>query len=301
MACNSRAVTGFTSTVKEFGAISEVLRAEAARAAEEAARECRVVVDEAEDSDTLQDVSALLESVWGRTGEGVPIPTDVMRSIVHAGGCVTTAHDSRRTLAGAAVLTPAADGGYSLIAATLPHQTSRGLGRALKLRQREWALERGWRRIQWTFDPLVSRNARFNLSKLGALATSYEQDFYGHMSDDINANDHSDRLVALWELDTARVVAAAGRITADLAPPDHATTLSHGPDGRPLLLGDGIRKWCRAPEDIIAIRRQQPELALQWRTALRTVFLKAFTEGLIATGFSRDGWYALEQITKDEQ
>jgi predicted GNAT superfamily acetyltransferase len=282
--------------------VRDPLRTEAARAAEEAARECGVFVDEVEDNDTLRDVSALLESVWGRTAEGVPIASDVMRSFVHAGGCITTARDSHRTVVGATVLVPADDGGYSLIAATAPHQASRGLGRALKLRQRAWALDRGWRRIQWTFDPLVSRNARFNLSRLGALATAYEQDFYGHMADDINANDHSDRLVATWKLDTARAIAAAdGRPTADLVTPDDATIISRGPDGQPLMVGDGRRRWCRVPDDIVTIRREQPELAQQWRMALRTGFREAFTEGLIAVGFSRDGWYALDQIKKDEQ
>ncbi|WP_162464367.1 MULTISPECIES: hypothetical protein [unclassified Mycolicibacterium] len=295
-------MTRFTSTVKGLGAVRDPLRAEAARAAEEAARECDVLVDEVEDNDTLRDVSALLESVWGRTAEGVPIASDVMRSLVHAGGCITTARDSHRNLVGAAVLSPASEGGYSLIAATAPHQTGRGLGRALKLRQRAWALERGWQRIQWTFDPLVSRNARFNLSKLGALATAYEQDFYGHMADDINTNDDSDRLVATWKLDTARAISAAGgRPPADLVPPDHATVLSHGPDSQPLTMGDSTRRWCHVPDDIVTIRREQPELAQRWRVALRTVFCEAFTEGFVVVGFSRNGWYTLDQIAKDEQ
>lgn len=295
-------MTRFTSTVKQLDATSGPPQTAAARAAAEAAQQCDVLVDETEDSDTLKDVSALLESVWGRTAEGVPIPSDVLRSLVHAGGCITTARDSRQALVGAAVLTPAADGGYSLIAATAPHQTSRGLGRALKLRQRAWGLEHGWRSIQWTFDPLVSRNARFNLSRLGALAATYEQDFYGPMSDDINANDHSDRLVAVWELDTPRAINAAdGRPMPDLVPPHHTTVHCHGPDGQPLIIGDETRRWCRAPNDIITIRRQQPELAQQWRMALRAAFLEAFAEGFIAVGFSRDGWYALDQATKDEQ
>ncbi|WP_156750509.1 chorismate synthase [Mycobacterium sp. 852013-50091_SCH5140682] len=232
----------------------------------------------------------------------MPIPTDVMRSLAHAGGCITTARDRQRMLVGAAVLAPATDGGYSLIAATSPHQTSRGLGRALKLRQRAWALERGWRRIEWTFDPLVSRNARFNLSRLGALATTLEQDFYGFMVDEINANDHSDRLVAVWKLDTTRtIVAANGRPTPDAARPDNTTVLSPGPDGQPLSITDGVRRWCRVPEDIVAIRRQQPELARQWRLALRPIFAEAFAEGFAALGFSRDGWYLLDRITKDDQ
>lgn len=303
--CDSRDVTRFTTTVNavnERDAIGQTLHAEAARAAQMAARECDVLVEETENSDTLRDVSTLLESVWGRTDEGVPIPSDVMRSLVHAGGCITTARDGHRALIGAAILAPSADGGYSLIAATSPHQTSRGLGRALKLHQRAWALERGWRRIEWTFDPLVSRNARFNLSRLGALSTTYEQDFYGFMFDEINANDHTDRLVAVWNLDTSRAIAAAdGRPTPDAARPDNATVLSLAPDGQPLSITDGIRRWCRVPQDIVAIRRQQPELAQQWRLALRTIFVEAFAEGFTAVGFSRDGWYQLDQITKDEQ
>ncbi|ORV78036.1 hypothetical protein AWC10_13495 [Mycobacteroides immunogenum] len=307
-ACNSGDVTRFTTTantvntVNACDAIGDALAAEAVRAAEAAARECNVLVEETEDSDTLRDVSALLESVWGRTNEGAPIPSDVMRSLVHAGGCITTARDRHRALVGAAVLAPAAEGAYSLIAATSPHQTSRGLGRALKLHQRAWSLARGWRRIEWTFDPLVSRNARFNLSRLGALATIYEQDFYGFMFDEINANDHSDRLAAVWSLDTTRAILAAdGRPTPDSARPENATVLSLGPDNQPQLITDGIRRWCRVPEDIVAIRRQQPELAQQWRLTVRAIFVEAFAEGFTAVGFSRDGWYELDQIMKDAQ
>src|SRR5581483_10885895 len=74
------------------------------------------------------------------------------------------------------------------------------LGYELKQHQRTWALDRGLTAIEWTFDPLVRRNAYFNLVKLGAEIIRYEPDFYGPMRDATNAGDESDRVVTRWKL-----------------------------------------------------------------------------------------------------
>jgi hypothetical protein len=133
-------------------------------------------VSEAESIEELRAASALLEAIWGRTAEGVPVHSEVMKGLVHAGGCVTVARNDGGALIGAAVLSPAAPAGeaYSLIAGVAPGANDRGIGRALKLRQRKWALEHGFTHMTWTFDPLVARNARFNLARLGAVAGEFE-------------------------------------------------------------------------------------------------------------------------------
>ncbi len=76
-----------------------------------------------------------------------------------------------------------------------------GAGRAMKLHQRDWAAERDIPWITWTFDPLVRRNAWFNIEVLGAQVSEYLVNFYGPMTDSINAHDESDRLVVAWPTD----------------------------------------------------------------------------------------------------
>jgi predicted GNAT superfamily acetyltransferase len=141
--------------------------------------------------------------------------------------------------------------------------------------------------MRWTFDPLVGRNARFNLVKLGAVGTDYLVDFYGPMADGVNAGDESDRLTVTWDL-TAPV--------RPYEPGDRegAPVTRRAPDGGPLAHRDGDRVWCRVPDDIVALRAADPALALRWRHAVREVFTEAFAGGLTATGMSRDGWYTLE-------
>jgi predicted GNAT superfamily acetyltransferase len=253
-------------------------------------------VCEADSVEELRAASALLEAIWGRTEEGVPVHSEVMKSLVHAGGCVTVARDDDGALIGAAVLSPAAPAGeaYSLIAGVAPGTSDRGIGRALKLRQRQWALDHGFTCMTWTFDPLVARNARFNLARLGAVAREYELAFYGRMSDGINGDDDSDRLVARWSLAGGRAAAAVAGTAPDPAGPgDAGETLRDAPDGGPLLRGDAAGLWCRVPADIVELRRSDPAQASRWRLAVRDVFRAAFADGYTATHCTRAGWYLL--------
>jgi predicted GNAT superfamily acetyltransferase len=251
----------------------------------------------------LREASALLEAIWGRAEEGVPVHSEVMKSLVHAGGCVTLVRDGDGRVIGAAVLSPAAPPGaaYSLIAGVAPGLSDQGIGRALKLRQREWALEHGFTHMSWTFDPLVARNARFNLARLGAVAVEYEVAFYGRMSDDLNGDDESDRLVARWSLAGGRAAAAAAGTApghgdsgpAGNGPGDRGETLRDAPDDGPLLRRDAAGLWCRVPADIVALRRADPAQASRWRLAVRDVFRTAFADGYAATYCTRAGWYLL--------
>jgi predicted GNAT superfamily acetyltransferase len=269
--------------------------AQARRVAAAAARRAAVTVATVDDMPAMREVSALLESVWGRTEEGVPLNSELLRSLAHAGGAVTAARDGSGRLVGAAVLSVAAPPGstYSLIAAAAEGSQDRGVGYALKLDQRSWALERGYRTMAWTFDPLVSRNARFNLVKLGAVADEYQPSFYGRMSDRINGADDSDRLVARWQLDSRRAVAATEGTADQPAPSEDAEALGAGPDGEPMLRRDGRGLWCRVPLDILDVRRRDPEQAVRWRSAVRNAITSAFADACTATSMTRDGWYLL--------
>ena len=255
-----------------------------------------MVVDE-HDRDRLREVERLLITIWGMSPHGAPIPFDLLRSISHAGCNVSAAYDSGGRLCGAAVgiVSPGGSATYSLIAGVLPGTGDKGIGFALKQHQRAWSLARGIDSITWTFDPLVSRNARFNLTKLGAVASEYAQNFYGEMQDEINAHDESDRLVAVWPLSSPRTIEASqGPVPAlDVSAAALGNVLECGPDKQPVLLeADGII-WCRAPRDIVAMRVRDPEQASQWRSQLRRILEPALASGYMASGVTRSGWYRL--------
>ncbi|MDQ1028900.1 putative GNAT superfamily acetyltransferase [Streptomyces umbrinus] len=254
---------------------------------------------------TVHDVTGLaavtdfFSDVWQTPRSTPPYPAEVLHSLVHAGGAVHAAYDGSR-LAGASVAVfgpPGQRDTYSLVAAADP-----GTGHAVKQAQRAWALERGARTMRWTFDPLVGRNARFNLVKLGAVGTEYLVDFYGPMADGVNDGDESDRLTVTWDLAEPRPTA---REEDRLVPAgeDRATAPAthRAPDGDPLARRDlaDRRVWCRVPEDVVKLRAADPALALRWRHAVREVFTEAFAEGYTATAMSRDGWYTLTR-TADE-
>ncbi|MDI6911089.1 GNAT family N-acetyltransferase [Nocardioides sp.] len=271
--------------------------AQASRAASAAAARAGVTVTGLESIADLRDASALLEAVWGRTPEGVPLPREMMRSLVHAGGLVSAAYGTDRLL-GVAVLGRSVGAAcYSYLAATLPSSADRGTGFALKQHQRAWALGEGLTTMRWTFDPLVSRNARFNLSKLGARACIYEPAFYGRMSDALNGDDVADRLVAEWQLDSARAVSASEGTAVPAEAPAEAdlTAVECGPDGGPAWQLSTREAWCRVPTDVVSLRRTDPGLASAWREAVGAWLRPAFADGFVATSAGRTGWYHLEK------
>jgi hypothetical protein len=148
--------------------------------------------------------------VWGAQ--------ELQRELVRAmqlAGCVligATADDHSRDLVGFVWGFAGWSGGphlHSHMLATLPDLQSRGVGFALKLAQRAAALDAGFDEVRWTYDPLLARNAWFNLMKLGASATAFLPEFYGRMTDLLNAGDRSDRFEVRWLLRSARAEDAA--------------------------------------------------------------------------------------------
>ena len=104
---------------------------------------------------------------------------------------------------------------HSHMTAVLPEYRNRKIGRALKLFQRDEALSRDIRRIEWTFDPLETRNAHFNLNRLGAIVRTYIPNFYGITSSPLHRNLPTDRLLAEWHLDSPRVIAAINNLAPE--------------------------------------------------------------------------------------
>jgi predicted GNAT superfamily acetyltransferase len=160
---------------------------------------------------------------------------------------------------------------HSHMAAVLPEFRDLGIGRTLKLAQRDDALARGISLIEWTFDPLQARNAYFNFCRLGVVARRYLVDVYGHTSSPLHAGLPTDRLVAEWHLDSSRV--------ADL--------LAGRPPAKPA-----------AYERVeIAADGSSEQALVEIQAVARTRFQELFAAGYIATSFERTpggGIYILE-------
>ncbi len=120
----------------------------------------------------------------------------------------------------------------------MPAGLGRSVGFALKVHQRAWCLRRDVRVIAWTYDPLIRRNAYFNLVKLGARPVEYLRNFYGVMDDVINGGTETDRMLVHWDLRSAAAAeASAGRPRpasfADERARGAVVALSAGDGGRP--------------------------------------------------------------------
>jgi predicted GNAT superfamily acetyltransferase len=266
----------------------------ARQAADAAARTAGVSVRELSGLHDMDDVVALFNSIWGQGRP--PVSVELLRALDKAGNYVTGAF-AEGTLVGASVgffHSPSEDALHSHIAGVMRGLTGRSIGRALKLHQRSWALERGVTGIVWTFDPLLARNAYFNLAKLGARAQEYLPNFYGPMADDINGDDDSDRLLVHWRLRDPKVAAAAAGHIVPVATSGAVLALDRDDAGAPRPgSGDGDLVLVAAPTDIGRLRATDPGLAREWRIRIRETLGGLLAEGARVTGFDRDGWYVV--------
>lgn len=277
---------------------------EAAALAQTAAADAQVRVVDLDEPDDLAEASGLLDRIWGRgADQGPMLAVEALIALAHAGGQVSGAVDDAG-LVGATVafVGIAPDGSvhlHSHVTGVAPDRSGRGVGRALKLHQRAWCLQRGITTVRWTFDPLVRRNAVFNLVTLGARVLAYERDVYGSMSDARNAGMPTDRLVASWELTGPRTRQAVSGRSAE---PDVAAVRRSGAevvvdaddDDAPVVHpSTAPRRLVRVPDDIEALRARHPEVARRWSEAAREQLGAAMDAGMRVTGMTRDGWYLL--------
>lgn len=164
--------------------------------------------------------------------------------------------------------------GYSHMMAVAKEYQNRGVGARLKWAQRARVLADGRRFIRWTWDPAQSRNAHFNLKRLGVVVRSYAVNYYGTDYSTVTGKFgerlglDSDRLVAEWELDAPRVVALARGETP-------------GPKGEP-------EASIAIPSNWGALVREDPTAAREELLRVREEFQTTFAAGLVCAGFERD-------------
>ncbi|HSL11172.1 MAG TPA: GNAT family N-acetyltransferase [Actinomycetota bacterium] len=229
-----------------------------------------------DDADAIGDV---IVATWGEQ----PIGPEVVRALAESGNEPYGAFDGGELVA--FVLGWAgvdADGLHihSHMLAARPDRRHAGVGYALKLAQRAQALDHGIHTVRWTFDPLIARNAYFNLAKLGAVADRFERAFYGEMADELNRGDRTDRLTARWNLD------------AEPGPrrsPAAATLLHRNANG-PAFAGapaDADAVAIEVPAEYLELRTTAPEVAARWRDAVAQAAETCIARGLVAVAFDR--------------
>ena len=208
--------------------------------------------------------------VWGYS-DGDVIPRRVFVVAQRIGGQVIGAF-ADDTLVGFAMALPGYRDGmpylHSHMLAVLPQYRNAGIGRRLKLAQRDEAIARGFELMEWTFDPLEIRNAHLNVHRLGAIVRRYQRDFYGPSSSPLQGGLPTDRLYAEWWLRSSRVEnILSGRENRIEAL--ERITIPHS-----------IYQWKQDP--------QQRDQARALQTRNREALEGAFHRGLSVIDFERD-------------
>ena len=239
---------------------------------------------------TLADFEQCVEvqlAVWGYSDNDL-VPKRVFIVAQRIGGQVLGVYDGEALVGFAMALPGYRDGHpylHSHMLAVLPQYRNAGLGRRLKLAQRDDALERGIDRMEWTFDPLEIKNAHLNIARLGAIARRYMRNIYGPSTSPLQGGLPTDRLVVEWWLRSERVRRALGEETAEQA--TAADEVVERIDV-PCIVHD----WKRDP--------QRRTLAESLQTRNRLILESAFARGLAITGYERcangDGFFLLGRV-----
>lgn len=206
-------------------------------------------------------VASLFDRVWG---VATMVSPEIIVAAVHNGGYASLVQVNGDVVGAAfAIVGKALDDTsgpnlHSHAAGVVPSMSGHGIGEALKRHQRQWASDHGFSTITWTFDPLVRRNAWFNLVTLGVRVLGYHRNFYGELNDGINAGEQSDRLLVRWDVGAADVQQRGAVIAAEA--------------------GDLL---IETPPDIASLRMQDRAAASEWRRMQRAAF-EAATDHVVA-------------------
>ena len=224
--------------------------------------------------DNLQDQDFgrnIFDITWSMD-TGTEITPNLLQAMVHSGSYLSGAFIDNK-IVGAAFAFPATNNGlhlHSHMTAVLPEFRDKGVGYALKIDQWNWAKKHKYSHLSWTFDPLVRRNAKLNIVKLGVDISAYYANFYGAMPDALNAGDESDRLMVSW--------------STDIDKPKARELITHPKPGDILI---------EIPEDIVAVRSKNQNESMKWRRQVREQFLSAFEKKGKVVGFSSNNEYVV--------
>lgn len=259
-----------------------------------------IVIEHVHTIEAYRAIEELQRDVWGAEDIEI-IPLDVMLTAQKNGGIVLGAYDTTTTPEPTLVgftfgflgLSPTGELKLcSHIAGVLKAYRDQNVGYQLKLAQREDTLRRGISLITWTFDPLESRNARFNFHKLGVTCNTFLPNLYGEMRDALNAGLPSDRFQVDWHIASENVVASLQGVERHPAPsalqqsgvpllnaPRQQTWLHPAERALPL---SGPSALVQIPANFQEIKAADLGLARAWRSHTRALFETAFASGYTA-------------------
>lgn len=239
--------------------------------------------------DRLEDADPILRVMIATWGEHQLIPREMLRALGDSASPPYGAFDGDELIGYVLgwIALDAEDGLviHSHMLATLPERRHGGVGYALKLAQRAEALDAGVGVARWTFDPVIARNAWFNLGKLGAVADRFERDYYGPMDDLVNRGERTDRLVVRWDLRSS---------PRALAPEDAPIVLDATDDVPAPRIGELAPQGpvlVRVPRDHEALRADRADVARLWRDAVAEAIEACMASGRIARGFTPEAAY----------
>ena len=236
---------------------------------------------------------ALQRDVWGNDFVDV-VPATILMVSQRVGGTTAGAFDANGRLVGFVfgITGTRRDGPihWSDMLAVRPEARGRGLGKRLKLYQRDLLLAEGVRRMHWTYDPLVARNANLNLNGLGARPVEYVPNMYGDTRSALHTGLDTDRFVVEWRLDEPTGVVAPRRGEVDGTPVVDVTL----PDSAPLPDSPTVR--VAVPGNIDAMKMADPSRARAWQRTHRRAFGWYLNHEYRVTGLAfrpepNDSWY----------
>jgi predicted GNAT superfamily acetyltransferase len=250
--------------------------------------------------DECRAVAALEKAVWGYTDMEDVVPPPLLIVSIRRGGILLGAFDDRGQIRGFVYSLPAVKDGrlthWSHMLGVTEDARMTGLGRRLKLAQRERALRMGVDLIEWTFDPLQALNAHFNFTRLGVVVEEYGPDFYGASTSPLHHGTPTDRFIAQWRLTaphverrlcagTAPLMRDSSVMSAVLVNPSRAAGEWLEPGQSRLDVSATQRLLVEIPTTFSDMQARRPELALAWRMATREIFHTYLTRGFRVVDF----------------
>jgi predicted GNAT superfamily acetyltransferase len=257
--------------------------------------------------DEMHQLEQIQRQVWRESDTDI-VPAHLMNSAVHNGGLLLGAFVEQEAVGFVfgflgSYSTP--DGPrlkhYSSMLGVRPEWRNQGIGFALKRAQWQMVRHQGIDRITWTFDPLLSRNAWLNITRLGAVCNSYLRDFYGKMRDELNQGLPSDRFDVDWWVNTHRVNRRLSRRKRNELTLAHFLSggaqvyntvemdthgLIHPAADLDLHLGKDVPiLLVEIPANFTTLKTADLKLALQWRLHTRAIFEALFEAGYLVTDF----------------
>lgn len=255
-------------------------------------------------ADEFRQVMDLEATVWGFTDLNDMVTLPVFTITVKRGAILIGAYDETDRMVGFVYSIVGMKPGrqvlqWSHMLGVLPEYRNSGLGRALKLAQRDKALAQGYELIEWTYDPLQAMNAHLNFTKLGVVAEEYHRNVYGESTSVLHKGTPTDRLVAQWWIAKPHVerrIAPAGEaipVTTDAlrdAAPINTTHPAQAwlANTHVHLDREDRRLTLEIPMGFTDMQREAPALALEWRMQTRDIFETYFRKGYRVVDFHLD-------------